>query len=49
MLKTLFYLLANYGYGWDIVEIENSEEEIKTRFKEYSENTTAALRIKRII
>lgn len=43
--KGEYLLLANYGYGWDIVEIEESIKEIRIRAREYRENTHAALKI----
>ena len=47
MRKTIdeYLLLANYGYGWDIVETEESLKEIRIRAREYRENTNAALKI----
>ena len=43
--KAEYLLLANYGYGWDIVETEESLKEIRIRAREYRENTHAALKI----
>ncbi len=43
--KDEYLLLANYGYGWDIVETEESLKEIRIRAREYRENTHAALKI----
>ena len=40
-----YLLLANYGYGWDIVEIEEPIKETRIRAREYRENTHAALKI----
>ena len=43
--KDKYLLLANYGYGWDIVETEESLKDIRIRVREYRENTHAALKI----
>ena len=43
--KDEYLLLANYGYGWDSVETEESLKEIRIRAREYRENTHAALKI----
>ena len=43
--KDEYLLLTNYGYGWDIVETEESLKEIRIRAREYRENTNAALKI----
>lgn len=43
--KDEYLLLANYGYGWDVVEIEVSAKAIRIRAREYRENTNATLRI----
>ena len=43
--KDEYLLLANYGYGWDIVETEESAKAIYIRAREYRENTDATLRI----
>ena len=43
--KDEYLLLAKYGYGWDIVETEESLKEIRIRAREYRENTHAALKI----
>lgn len=43
--KDEYLLLANYGYGGDIVETEESLKEIRIRAREYRENTHAALKI----
>lgn len=40
-----YLLLADYGYGWDIVETEESLKDIRIRQSEYRENTDAKLKI----
>jgi len=40
-------LMTNYGYGWECECSEYSRKEIKQRYKEYAENTNAALRIEK--
>lgn len=40
-------LMTNYGYGWECECSEYSRKEIKQRYKEYAQNTNAALRIEK--
>jgi len=40
-------LMTNYGYGWECECSEYSRKEIKQRYKEYAENTSADLKIEK--
>lgn len=43
--QDLYYLMTNYGYGWEAETCEESYKEIRQRYKEYALNTNAKLRI----
>ena len=45
--KDIYELWTNYGYGWEVEVEEESYAEIKQRYKEYRENTNAAIKIKK--
>ena len=43
--EDVYYLLTNYGYGWEAETCEETLREIRQREKEYIENTNALTRI----
>lgn len=45
--KDIYELWTNYGYGWECEVEEETRTEIKQRYREYVENTNAALKIKK--
>jgi hypothetical protein len=42
-----YHIETNYGYGWEVECVEESWKEAKERVKEYRENTTAAVRVRK--
>lgn len=45
--RDVWYIMTNYGYGWECECIETSYKEAKENYKAYRENTTALVRIEK--
>lgn len=41
-------LLGNYGYGWDLLTIEDTRRAILRQLKVYQENEGGSYRLKRV-
>lgn len=45
--KDVYNIVTNYGYGWEVECTEDTYKEAKQRLKEYRENTSAQVKLKK--
>lgn len=45
--KDVYNIVTNYGYGWEVECTEETYKEAKQRLKEYRENTSAQVKLKK--
>ena len=42
-----WYIMTNYGYGWECENIETTREDARRSYKEYRENIQGAVRLEK--
>ena len=45
--QDIYKILTNYGYGWEVENVEYTYKDAKRSLKEYRENTNADVRLER--
>lgn len=45
--RDVWYIMTNYGYGWECENVELTLEDAKRSLKEYRENTRAEVRLEK--
>ena len=45
--RDVFYIMTNYGYGWECENVELTLKDARRSLKEYRDNTQAAVRLEK--
>ena len=45
--RDVWYIMTNYGYGWECENVELTYADAKRSVREYRENTNAAVRLEK--